>query len=89
MFGEERLVSFQKRRRDREDGARRAREEFGWRPRRSAADIVEDCVRWIEEHREALLPVFAVLLVLAGLNVAVASAFPAYLEKDVEAPPPV
>lgn len=38
--------------------ARRAREEFGWQPRRSADDIVRDCVSWIVAHREELLAVF-------------------------------
>jgi CDP-paratose 2-epimerase len=38
--------------------ARRVQEEFGWRPQRSAADIVHDCVEWLRVHEEALLSVF-------------------------------
>jgi CDP-paratose 2-epimerase len=38
--------------------ARRVGQEFGWQPRRTAEDIVRECVAWVQAHREALLPVF-------------------------------
>jgi CDP-paratose 2-epimerase len=38
--------------------ARRVREELCWQPRKSAQDIIGDCVRWIAAHREDLQPVF-------------------------------
>jgi CDP-paratose 2-epimerase len=37
---------------------RRVREEIGWTPKRSAEDIVADCVGWLRAHEGALLPVF-------------------------------
>jgi CDP-paratose 2-epimerase len=38
--------------------ARRVREAFGWQPRRSMAQIVEDTARWVRENREAVKSVF-------------------------------
>jgi CDP-paratose 2-epimerase len=36
---------------------RKVREELGWAPARSAADIVNDAVSWLRAHQEQLLPV--------------------------------
>lgn len=38
--------------------SRRATEEFGWSPIRTAEDIVADCAEWLQAHEERLLPVF-------------------------------
>jgi hypothetical protein len=48
----------------------------------AAAGSPDDLQRLGAALEGALLPVFAVLLGLAALNVAVASAFPAYVEKE-------
>jgi CDP-paratose 2-epimerase len=37
---------------------RRVRDELGWQPRRSAEDIVRDCVGWIAARADELRPVF-------------------------------
>jgi CDP-paratose 2-epimerase len=37
---------------------RQVRQELGWAPTRSAADIVNDSVSWLRAHQEQLLPVF-------------------------------
>jgi CDP-paratose 2-epimerase len=37
---------------------RRVREELGWRPTRTAAEIVADSVAWLRRHQSELLPVF-------------------------------
>jgi len=39
--------------------ARRGRERFPWRPRRSLRTLVQDIAAWIVENREALRPVLA------------------------------
>jgi CDP-paratose 2-epimerase len=38
--------------------ARRVREALGWRPQRSPADIVRDCVDWLRANEDGLLAVF-------------------------------
>lgn len=39
--------------------ARRVREQFGWRPARDPARLVDDVARWVGEHQEALRPILS------------------------------